>query len=1544
MSFSPLVRHLLPLLLCFSLPILALGLRVVLATFVGEMPPFLLFFAPIIFVAWRGGQGYGLLITFWSGVLSALTYVTANSATERETWLQLAVFLIEGVFVSILTARYRTAQDQLARRTQRQTALAQISGLALTHNDDLELLFSRTSEICAQSLAARAAIYPDFSAQPWLQSLAPSGHSQIGDLSGQSLSDEARREIGDANALLSAPFTDGEKTGVLLVLSEKTRVWSEREREFLGAVADILSVAARQKRERVLRRSNEARYRAFVEQSSEAIWCFEFSPPLDLDQSEDQIIADAFERGYLSECNDVFAQMYGFEGARDMIGTRLGAIMKRDEPRNMEYFQAFLRSNYRLTEVDSVEIDREGKTREFVNNLVGILENGQILRAWGTQRDVSEQKEASSRLRASEERFRALFDTAPIAIAITRDGILLYVNRASVELLGCQNAEQMIGHPVNEFVAPPDRETMQKRIERRAAGFDEPLIYEANSLRRDGTMRPFRIEIAPLDLPDGPATLAFAFDLTREKADQAERAAHLERERRTTRRAVCLQEITSALAGALSSDAVARIITSQGVAALEGDSGALSMPGSDANGDCLRLIAAVGYPADVLEQYATLPLDPSLPVVCSLVENRAIWLGSREEAIGANEIFAKILPRTGTKAVCCLPLEVEGKVLGVFSISFHTPQNFDPELRAFMLTLASQCAQALDRVRLFNEAQLAARMQQESLALLDILLDSAPIGFSFFDLQARHVMVNRALSQMSGISVEDHLGRTLREIAPGPGDLLDETIRRVLSTREPSGEIQIVVPDEADPRRTRHCLCSFYPVFTGGSELLGVGAVVLDVTARMQSERERVQLLGELEMERARFEAILQQMPSAVILGEAPHGRLILGNAQVGEVLRQPFIPSAAIEDYGVYSGFHADGRELELDEWPLTRAIKNGEIVRGEEIIVGRGDGSMGVIRLNAAPIRDRDGHITAGVVVFDDVTQRARADNAQRFLAEAGSALVFSLDELEVSHQLANFCVPRIADFCLVATPGEDGRLTQVVVADADSQNSGVQSDLARRLETQFATNSTFPWDISGVMQQQKATLFCNEYTPEMLQNKGLSAQFAELITEIGVRCAVVAPLGARGRVLGVMVWITAQSGRCYDEIDLELADELALRAALTADNARLYNESQTARDEAQTANRAKDEFLAVVSHELRTPLTPILGWLELLRSPNADAAMRAQGYGIIERNARAQAQLINDILDVSRITTGKLRLELKPLALAPIIDGVLESLRPLAAEKQILIKSSLFPVGEVLADSNRIQQVTWNLLQNALKFTHAGGEISVELVEEQDLAVLRVSDNGSGIESEFLPHVFDRFRQADSSSTRRAGGLGLGLAIVSHIVAGHEGRVEVQSEGKNKGATFLVEIPLIKAQLAPIDTEKKISTSVPDISRHDKTGALQDIHILITDDEPDTREMMQILLTTHGAHAETAASARQTLEILTQNTFDLLLCDIGMPEMDGYQLRQELSNRNWSGPSVALTAYTAPSDVQRALEAGFDAHLPKPVEAKVLLELILRLTQKQ
>ena len=384
--------------------------------------------------------------------------------------------------------------------------------------------------------------------------------------------------------------------------------------------------------------------------------------------------------------------------------------------------------------------------------------------------------------------------------------------------------------------------------------------------------------------------------------------------------------------------------------------------------------------------------------------------------------------------------------------------------------------------------------------------------------------------------------------------------------------------------------------------------------------------------------------------------------------------------------------------------------------------------------------------------------------------------------------------------------------------------------------------------------------------------------------------------------------------------------------AERAQVLESEAHARREAEDANRLKDEFLAVVSHELRTPLTPILGWLELLQG-DPPREMREQAYDVIGRNTRAQTQIVNDLLDVSRITSGKLGLELRPLDLREVLRAAIETVEPTARVKGVILESALparpaYSVG----DPDRLQQVAWNLISNAVKFTPRGGQVTVELNRQDSCYVIEVRDSGAGIEPEFLPFVFERFRQADASSTRRNGGLGLGLSIVRYLVEQHGGGCEVESQGAGTGATFRARLPI--APLTSSDPEGALNAANASENEEIRaaSAALQGIKILVVDDEPDAREVLQIVLERYGARIETAANASEGLRKFHDFRPDILLSDIGMPDENGYEFIarvRALSAQNGGlTPAVALTAYARAEDRAQALEAGFQNHLAKPV----------------
>lgn len=429
---------------------------------------------------------------------------------------------------------------------------------------------------------------------------------------------------------------------------------------------------------------------------------------------------------------------------------------------------------------------------------------------------------------------------------------------------------------------------------------------------------------------------------------------------------------------------------------------------------------------------------------------------------------------------------------------------------------------------------------------------------------------------------------------------------------------------------------------------------------------------------------------------------------------------------------------------------------------------------------------------------------------------------------------------------------------------------------------------------------------------------------------------------------------------------------RKQAEAEREYLLAREQAAREQAEAANRIKDEFLAVLSHELRTPLNPILGWTTLLRTGKLDEQKAALALETIERNARLQTQLIEDLLDVSRILRGKLTLNVHPVDLVAIVEAAKETVQLAAEAKSIQVRltaldvelgegrvspdqfhpklnSTQTPTFQVLGDSSRLQQVVWNLLSNAVKFTPAGGEIQVTLSTVGAYAQLQVTDTGRGIVPEFLPYVFDTFRQADSTTTRKFGGLGLGLAIVRHLVELHGGTVRATSSGENTGATFTVRLPLLKQEggrMKDDPSNLSLISHPSSLIPHSSFLPLQSLKTLIIDDDADMRELAAFVLTQHGARVAVAASAAEALAQLRQSVPDILLCDIGMPEMDGYMLIRQV--RSWppeqggTVPAIALTAYAGEFNRLRALAAGFQQHLSKPVDPQALVRAIVQLTR--
>jgi len=430
-------------------------------------------------------------------------------------------------------------------------------------------------------------------------------------------------------------------------------------------------------------------------------------------------------------------------------------------------------------------------------------------------------------------------------------------------------------------------------------------------------------------------------------------------------------------------------------------------------------------------------------------------------------------------------------------------------------------------------------------------------------------------------------------------------------------------------------------------------------------------------------------------------------------------------------------------------------------------------------------------------------------------------------------------------------------------------------------------------------------------------------------------ISPLSHEDRVIGTLTII--------EDVTERVAREGELQAQIEA-RSRLLSSEKLARSEAERANRLKDEFLATISHELRNPLNAIMGWAHMLRLGKLSDVNAERAVETIYRNAKAQAQLVADLLDVSRIISGKLRLDVRTVDLIYIINAAIDSIRPAAEAKGIRVQTLLDPAaGPISGDADRLQQIVWNLLTNAVKFTPKGGRIQVKIQRIDSHVEIVVSDSGVGISKEFLPYVFDRFRQADATTTRIHGGLGLGLSIVRQLVDLHGGSVSVHSEGEGKGTTFTITLPFVGV-LSQNEAESVHPAQGEEVISFDGLPSLQGLKVLVVDDEADTRELISEVLKECGSEVITSNSAADALIALEEHKPDILISDLGMPDEDGYSLISKIralpDERGGQIPAAALTAYARAEDRMRVLRSGFQFHLPKPVDSAELVTVVASL----
>jgi PAS domain S-box-containing protein len=781
----------------------------------------------------------------------------------------------------------------------------------------------------------------------------------------------------------------------------------------------------------------------------------------------------------------------------------------------------------------------------------------------------------------------------------------------------------------------------------------------------------------------------------------------------------------------------------------------------------------------------------------------------------------------------------------------------------------------------------------EADAYLAAIVESSDDAILTKDLDGIIQTANLATERLFGYTQAELIGQPVRILIPPDRQAEEDDILARMHRGERVDHFETVRLTK-DGRPIDISL-TVSPVRDATGTIVGVSKTARDIT-------ERKRAAAALDAQREWFRVTLASIGDAVIAAD-PRGHVSYMNATAETLTGWT---AADAEGRPLAEVFHIiNEKSRQPVENPAALVIRLGHIVglANHTVLISR-DGTERPIADSAAPIRDGSGAIIGVVLVFRDVTEERLAEDA---IAEQREWLETTLES--------------IGD-AVIAT---DVRGHIVFMNPVAEHLTGWRVDAARGRACT---------DVFTIINEQTRRTVENPVTRVLAAGivVGL-ANHTILIAADGTERPIDdsgAPIRNRdGRIVGVVLVFRDVTERRRAEMDRQIA---------AAERERLLEAERVARTEAERASRVKDDFVAMVSHELRTPLNAILGWTQLMARNRQDDAVLDRGLDVVARNTRLQAQLIADLLDISRIVSGKLRLDIQNVDLVAVVREAIETVHQEASAKHITIRQELeTAIGPVAGDPGRLQQVVWNLLSNAIKFTSIGGQIVVTLRRIGDELDIAVADTGVGIRAEVLPQLFDRFHQADRSITRRFGGLGLGLSIVKTLVEMHGGSVRADSPGEGQGATFTMTLPSSRIEAPPalIPT----TTAAADEAVH--TVSLGGIRMLVVEDEPDTREFLKRLLESRGASVALATSAPDALAIWEVVRPELLISDIGLPGMDGYDLMQQIRLKDVGDgggiPAVALTAYARSEDRTRALLAGFQAHLAKPVEPAELLATI-------
>jgi PAS domain S-box-containing protein len=812
------------------------------------------------------------------------------------------------------------------------------------------------------------------------------------------------------------------------------------------------------------------------------------------------------------------------------------------------------------------------------------------------------------------------------------------------------------------------------------------------------------------------------------------------------------------------------------------------------------------------------------------------------------------------------------------------------------------------------------------------VLDAVAAPVSYVDTEfcfrynnkAYDLWVGRPHEELYGAHVREVLGeKAYAEVVP--------YMEEALAGREANFEKELEYSDG-----TRRFVCvSYIPDFDGGGRVRGFVAFVRDLSERKRAE------------DSTRFQAHLLNTVEQAVIATDLAGTITYWNQHAARLYGWP---AAEAVGRNVLEVTPADTSAEQAAE--IMSRLVAGETWSGE-FRVRRRDGSTFPALVTDTPIHGDDGRLVGVVGVSADISERKRAEEAVHEaerralrdyetllgrLTHLAESLGTARDHLTVFRDLRDFAVvsvPCVGIFISLYDEKRDARVARYAWGD------GTEVDVSSLPPMPLTTEGP-----NSQAVRTRRVVITNDYWATKQTGRGQLGVLVGPDNGLRPQSSLVVPMATMGRIVGT-VEVQSYENHAYREEHVTAMKMASNLAAVAIENMRLLEFETRAREAAEEASRLKDEFLATLSHELRTPLTAILGWSSMLREGKLDERTFKTAVEIIERNARTQQQIVDDILDVSRVITGQLRFDAEPTDLRAVVEAAVDTVRHAADARGICLRAEFDPgAGPVMGDPRRLQQVVWNLLSNAVKFTPIGGEVRVCVGREGGHARVTVADNGAGIAAGFLPYAFDRFRQGDQSTTRQHGGLGLGLSIVRHLVELHGGTARAESEGEGRGSTFTVELPLVELRQGEGRAALEEEADGRPAGADPQSAILRGLSVLVVDDEPDALGLLKTVLEMRGARVTAVGSAEAAWGALEDAWPDLLLCDVGMPGEDGYEFigRVRGLERGRTLPSVALTAYAGETDRAHALEAGFQLHVPKPVEPSALVSLIADLMGRQ